>query len=62
MSLSFDDRILGEKVDYYCSSSESDGYESCDEFEDCKEERNTQVTTKDALNNDGAPNVTLFIL
>lgn len=25
MALSFDDRILGEKVDYYCSSSEDEG-------------------------------------
>ncbi|ESO01233.1 hypothetical protein HELRODRAFT_81825 [Helobdella robusta] len=31
MALSFDDKILGEKTDYYCSSSEDEKYDSCDD-------------------------------
>lgn len=32
-ALSLDDQLLGEKMDYYCSSSE-DEYQSCDEGEE----------------------------
>lgn len=42
MALSFDDRILGEKTDYYCSSSEDERYDSCEENFDESEKTKTE--------------------
>nr|CUU00438.1 hypothetical transcript [Hymenolepis microstoma] len=35
MSLSFDDRILGEKVNNYCSSSDGEGNDSDEASNNC---------------------------
>ena len=49
MALSFDDRILGEKTDYYCSSSEDERYDSCEEnFDESEKTKTEKIPTVQA--------------
>ena len=44
-ALSLDDQLLGEKMNYYCSSSE-DEYQSCDEGEERDRVADKSVTVQ----------------
>ena len=61
MALNFDDRILGEKTDYYCSSSEDEGDDSSDKFEESKTQQTPEGNSSRThpLHSDGAPNVSI---
>ncbi|XP_059152172.1 phosducin-like protein [Physella acuta] len=48
MSLGLDDKLLGEKVHYYCSSSEDDSDNNNSDIEDEKEEKNIHPTIREA--------------